>query len=447
MLRLSLIVGGVLAAVGGGLFGAAYFAVGDQSGSRVANAAKHLVKEVVRPDLIFEGRSRVNILLIGEDVSLDNRRQRIKEPSRSDTNIIISLDRVSKSAHILSLPRDTKVIIPGHDGAHKLNAAHRYGGPFLLMDTIRDNFGITVDHYVKTNFHGFIELVDLVGGIDVDVERSMNYDDSWQDFHVHLEPGLQHLNGEQAHGYVRWRKNLPPPRGNGKVDPRGDLGRVERQQQVIKILARKALSPEYLPKLRGMVATAKKYLETTLSDRQLLSLLLFLDSLDPETLDTATLPSEYTGFFIEVDRAAAEPVLLRMFGSSFDPYRLRGELPGSDGGLDIRERLAEPQPSRLRGIDEEPPPVPAVMPDAAAVEPESAADGAAPDWTQPPPDELEPTTPAPVSDSPATTDSPCPPHASSGAAPLRPTPEPAPAPAPLAVPEPLMADPPATGGG
>jgi len=444
-LRVGLILGGLVAAVGVGLFGSAYLAVGDQSGSRVANAAKHLVKEVVRPDLIFDGRSRVNILLIGEDVSLDNRRQRIKEPSRSDTNIIISLDRVSKSAHILSLPRDTKVIIPGHDGAHKLNAAHRYGGPYLLMDTIRENFGVTVDHYVKTNFHGFIELVDLVGGIEVDVERSMNYDDSWQDFHVHLEPGLQHLDGESAHGYVRWRKNLPPPRGDGKVDPRGDLGRVERQQKVIKILARKALSPEYLPKLRGMITTAKKYLETTLSDRQLLSLLLFLDSLDPETLDTATMPSEYTGFFVEVDREAAEPLLMRMFGSSFDPYRLRGGSAGGDHGLDLRERLAEPQPSRLRSLDDQPPPLPAVVPEeAAAVADDEPFEPTEPAVVVP----AEPAAPTPEPEpAPARQERPIPPDAPGAdpAAPPRVTPEPAPPPKPLAVPEPTMAAPPAAG--
>lgn len=433
---MSLILLGVGLAAGGGLFASAYLAVGEQSGSRVANAAKHLVKEVVRPDLIFEGRSRVNILLIGEDVSLDNRRQRIKEPSRSDTNIVISLDRVSKSAHILSLPRDTKVIIPGHDGAHKLNAAHRYGGPYLLMDTIRENFGINIDHYVKTNFHGFIELVDLVGGIDVDVERAMHYDDSWQDFHVHLEPGVQHLDGEQAHGYVRWRKNLPPPKGDGKVDPRGDLGRVERQQKVIKILARKALSPEYLPKLRGMIATAKKYLETTLSDRQLLSLLLFLDSLDPETLDTATLPSEYTGFFIEVDREAAEPVLLRMFGSSFDPARLRGG-DAYDGGLDVRERLTEPQPARLRAIEEEETP-PAVAPDAAgepgeSEPPDLSQDDQAAAWTSPPA-----VTPA--------TEAPAPPPVEPARPPGEAEPPVPSAPAPLAVPEPTMAPAPPTGG-
>lgn len=439
MIRLSLLLVALVSVLAAAVFAGAVYAVRHEEGSAVQNATRLLIEEAVRPEMIFQGRSRVTILLIGEDVTLNNQRQQVKEYSRSDTNILISLDRLSGSAEILSLPRDTKVDIPGH-GIHKLNAAHRYGGPYLLIETIDENFGLQVDHYLKTNFHGFVELVDLVGGIDLEVERSMNYDDSWQDFHVHLEPGYQHLTGEQAHGYVRWRKNNRAPKGDGKVDPKGDLGRIERQQKVIKVLAKKALSPKYLPKLKSMAKTARKYIDTDLSDRQLLSLLLFLNKLDPSTLNTATLPSEYTGFYIEVRRDEAAELLAQMFGPAFDPLKLLDMPSATD--RDSAEELRDPAPSRLRAV-EEPPPLPEATPedeheptDAYDFEPEPYQP-AEPQVTPAPPEENWEEPPAPEP-----TPAPRPDAQEKVAPPIRPatppkaTPAPAPAPAPLATPDP-----------
>ncbi|MCC7492504.1 MAG: LCP family protein [Fimbriimonadaceae bacterium] len=343
------------------VLGYALYASRHEHGSTTEKVGRFLVSEVVPPELVFQGRARVNILLIGEDVTLTDRRQIVKEFSRSDTNILIGLDRLSGNVHILSLPRDTRVEVPG-EGIHKLNAAHRLGGPALLMDTVRSNFGLQADHYLKTNFRGFVELVDLLGGIDVDVERDMNYDDSWQDFHVHLRKGYQHLTGEQAHGYVRWRKSK-----NGDSDPRGDLGRVERQQKVIKILARKALSPQHLPQVRSLLAAARKYIETDLSDKQLLSLALFISKINPALMDTATLPCDWRGHFMHVRPEEAVTLLSRMYAHTFDATRLRGGSAGSVGRTGVV--LPDPQPSRLRALeqqqDEAPATRPAVPPHAA----------------------------------------------------------------------------------
>lgn len=426
---------GALVIVAVGVFGGAMYAVRDEEGSAAGNAARLIVSEVVRPELVFRGRSRVNILLIGEDISLNNKRQQLKEFSRSDTNIVIGLDRLAATAHVLSLPRDTKVTVPGQ-GVHKLNAAHRYGGPFLLQETVRENFGLQIDHYIKTNFRGFVELVDLVGGIDVDVEREMDYDDSWQDFHVHLKPGLQHLTGEQAHGYVRWRKNNRPPRGDGSTDPKGDMGRTERQQKVIKILARKALSPQYLPRLRGMIRVARQYVETDLTDRQLLSLLLFLNRIDPEQLDTATLPATYTGFYVETDRPKAAELLARMFDYTFDSTRLMATSgPSSWDDRDLG--LRGPEPARARRLEDELP-----EPAVPVEEPPPATEQG---WDQDEPPEFVPP-PAPGGSPPATPAEP-PPDAPPAEpveppAKAKPAPQPAkPTPAPPAEPEPDVAPP------
>ncbi|MBI2299428.1 MAG: LCP family protein [Armatimonadetes bacterium] len=296
-----------------------FVAVRHEPGNKVVAVAKGLVRAMVSPEYVFDGRERLNVLLIGEDVSLTNQRQQIKSWSRADTNILISLDRLSHGASAVSLPRDTRVIVPG-SGVHKLNAAHRFGGPALLMDTIRQNFGLDIHHYLKTNFHGFVEIVDLLGGVDVDVERDMNYDDTWQDFHVHLKTGVQHLTGAQAHGYVRWRKNNPRSKGgDGTSDPLGDLGRTERQQKVMRIIVQKALSPQYIRQLPAIAAAVRRYITTDLNDSQLLSLVEFVHDLPPGALQTITLPCDYRRPYMVVLEKEATAKLSLLFGATFHP--------------------------------------------------------------------------------------------------------------------------------
>lgn len=429
--RLALALGGLLALLvlcAATVWAGALYAVRDEQGSRAVNAARRLFEEVVSPDYIFAGRDRVNILLIGEDVSLTNQRQLIKEPSRSDTNIIVGLDRRSATASVLSLPRDTRVHVPGR-GTHKLNAAHREGGPYLLIDTIRDNFQVNVHHYVKTNFRGFVEIVDLVGGIDIDVERDMDYDDTWQDFHVHLKKGYQHLDGTQAHGYVRWRQNNPRSKGgDGAVDPLGDLGRVERQQKVIRILAGKLLSREYLPRLPEVARAVRKYIETDLTDKQLLSLMLFAHRLTPESIQTATLPTHWSRPFMIVERERAAEVLARFFGYTFDRDAFLGAAVEEHPPAAVDE-LPHPTQSRLREFDEElpaveeepvpepaapePAPPPAVVPEPSATTPtEPAPPTTASPWLSPP--APAPTEPPPAEPSPAPTPPPAPSRPAAG---------------------------------
>jgi LCP family protein required for cell wall assembly len=300
----------------GAAVGTALYKTRGKGGSRLTNAGEYLVGRMVSPNLIFEGRDRVNVLLIGEDLPINQYQQVTKEFSRSDTNMVITLEQMTHGVGVLSLPRDTKVTVPGK-GVHKLNAAHRFLGPPTLIETISANFGLPIHHYVKTNFHGFIQLVDMIGGIDVDVERDMNYDDNWQNFHVHLKKGFQHLNGQQAHGYVRWRKS-----NNGESDPEGDLGRIKRQQKVMKILAAKLLSPTRAYKLPAIMQAMRRYLDTDLTPMQLASLAVFVKTVEPGMMVNATLPGDYRKPFVVVRRQEAAALLRSMFGTAFDESRL-----------------------------------------------------------------------------------------------------------------------------
>lgn len=187
----------------------------------------------------------VNILVLGVD-------ERPDDGGRSDTMILLHLDPARESVRLLSIPRDTRVKIPGY-GVDKINAAYAYGGERLALQVVQNWLGIPVDAYVKVNLRGFRAIVDRLGGVQIDVEKPMVYDDPYQNLHIRLKAGPQRLNGEQAMHYVRFRN-----------DPEGDIGRVQRQQKFIKALADQALSIATVAKLPGLVGDLRANVTTNL---------------------------------------------------------------------------------------------------------------------------------------------------------------------------------------
>lgn len=169
-----------------------------------------------------------NILLIGND-SREN-----GEDGRSDAMILISISSKTKTVQMISLLRDMYVEIPGHDG-NRLNAAYAYGGPQLLMETVEENFGIPVSRYVQVNFEAFANLVDAVGGVDLELTaEEVEYVNGYlveynqltgrpegTDYLDTSQSGLIHLNGPQALAYTR----------NRYIGT--DFGRTERQRKVL----------------------------------------------------------------------------------------------------------------------------------------------------------------------------------------------------------------------
>lgn len=203
----------------------------------------------------WEGKERVNILLLGGDSRGD-------EAGRSDSVMVASIDPVSKRAHLFSVLRDTYVEIPGH-GKSRLNAAYSYGGAELTKQTVSNLLGIPIQHYVYTDFIGFMALVDAVDGIDIDVEKDMYYT-SKADKHMYdidLKKGLQHMDGKTALQYVRFRH-----------DATSDFTRTERQRIFMTELAKKLQSTTSLFKIPEILEAVAPYIETDLSPTQMLKL-------------------------------------------------------------------------------------------------------------------------------------------------------------------------------
>ena len=170
----------------------------------------------------------------------------------------MSFDPENSQVSVLSLPRDTRVTIPGRRGHDKINAAYAYGGVNLAKRTVANLLQVPVNHYMQVDWQGFIKVVDMLGGVDLDVEQDMDYEDPYADLKIHLKKGKQHLNGEKAGEYVRFRH-----------DEMGDIGRVERQQKFMKALAKQAFTVGNMVKLPMIIGTATDYVKTDMDFLQM----------------------------------------------------------------------------------------------------------------------------------------------------------------------------------
>ena len=220
----------------------------------------------------------------------------------TDTIMVCTYDTKNQQVGLVSIPRDTLVdrrVGPYH--YHKLNAAYangktasasREGGIEELVGAVSELLGIPIDHYVFIDTRIFVELVDTVGGVDFNVPVYMNYDAPDQDLHIHFQPGMQHLTGQQALEVVRCRKNSDGPGEypNNIYDayPDADIGRTRTQQQMVKTIAKKVLSNPQ--KIRSYVEIFSQRVHTDLSLNNLLWFVQPALGFDMDDLVTATLP-------------------------------------------------------------------------------------------------------------------------------------------------------------
>ena len=202
------------------------------------------------PGGFFSRNNVAQIMVMGVDPRTDE-----PDEGRSDTLMVVSVDRDKESAAILSLPRDMRVAIEGQ-GYDKINHAYAYGGEKLTKRTVEKLLGVKLDYYVKVDIRAFRRMIDAVGGVDLDVEKRMYYEDPWDDnggLVIDLYPGMQHLDGERAMEYVRFR------------DEEGDVGRIRRQQKFILALLKQVVSPQIVTHLPELTKELSGLLETNMS--------------------------------------------------------------------------------------------------------------------------------------------------------------------------------------
>lgn len=243
---------------------------------------EHNLERDPQPVSNFKGE-RFTVLLVGVD-----RRPGDKTLSNTDTLLLASINTVNGKIAVLSIPRDTQVIVPGY-GKEKINAAARIGQGIKTTTTlIEDLTGQSIDGYVITNFNGFKAIIDTLGGVTLNVEKKMYYmtGDS-SDGVINLEKGIQRLSGAQALQYARFRQ-----------DALGDITRTARQQAVIKAIGKEFMQVKSVPKLPWLVPRIAKSVETNLSIAQLWSMTNFLLHNENSEISSQTLPGN---FLVEKD--------------------------------------------------------------------------------------------------------------------------------------------------
>lgn len=213
--------------------------------------------------------NRLNILVLGVDYNHDSKSMPYSAGARSDTIMVVSLSKNGDVVNVLSIPRDLYVPLSESMGSDRINAAYSYGGVKQARETISRFLGVPIHKHLIVKVHGAKKVIDALGGLELEVEKDMDYDDNWGGLHVHLKKGRQRLNGDQVVGYARFRKD------NTRIDMEGDVGRMRRQQQVIRAALRTLKNPTIIGKFPQLASAVKETLETdlTINDMKDLALL------------------------------------------------------------------------------------------------------------------------------------------------------------------------------
>ncbi len=200
----------------------------------------------------------------------------------TDTMLLLRFNPQTKKIALLWIPRDTRIDIPGH-GIGKINEANSNGGPALSAKTVSQLLGgVGVDRYITINVQGVEALVNALGGVTVYVPKDMKYRDDSQHLYVNLKAGKQHLNGDQILQLLRFRH-----------DEMGDIGRVQRQQMVIRAMSEQALTPATLARLPQILSVIKSHIDTNLTVEELVALTGFASRIDRSNMQMLYVPGEY----------------------------------------------------------------------------------------------------------------------------------------------------------
>ncbi|MDX1520143.1 MAG: LCP family protein [Anaerolineae bacterium] len=305
---------------------------------------------VLLPD--YEDKQRVNILLLGIDKRPD------ELYSRTDTMILVTVDPNTRTAGMLSVPRDLWVSVPGF-GEDRVNKAYFLGdqfaypggGPALAMKTIQYNLGVPVHFYAQIDFQGFRDIVDTLGGIEIEVPQTIDdplYPDNNYGYDpFYIEAGTHTLNGYDSLRYARTR-----------ATPGADFSRAKRQQQVLLAVRDKALRIGIVPKIPELWNTMSDTVETDLQLVDILELAQLADEIQGEDIQSEVIDFNYTVDYIVPDTGAQVLLPLRekigvLIEEMFpETEPLEGTQPAQQDVVVVPEETAEAQ-ARAAQIEQE----------------------------------------------------------------------------------------------
>jgi len=252
----------------------------------------------------------------------------------ADVMLLIKFDPEKKKLVMLSIPRDTRTRIEGY-GIKKINSANTHGGPALTAKTVSNLLdGVGIDRYMRINVLGVGKLIDALGGVTVYVPKDMKYQDDSQHLYINLKAGKQHLNGDQVLQMLRYRH-----------DENGDIGRIQRQQIVMRALMDQSLNPATLAQLPKVLDVVKDHIDTNLTVEELLALVGYGARTNRSNMQMLMVPgrfsdkNEYEASYWLPNRDRITAMMAENFDvgapheqQSTDPGSLRIAIQDSTGG-------------------------------------------------------------------------------------------------------------------
>ena len=251
-------------------------------------------------DVRFDGYTNVLVLGLDDAVNMDN-----AEEKRADAILLISMENTTGKVRILNIPRDTWVKMAQDKGETRLANVYAVGGAPLMVRTINQMFDISIHQYVVIDLATFGQIVDAVGGIDLYIERNMDYDDPEAGLSIHMKQGYRHLDGVGAEHYLRYRS-----------DDLGDLGRTQRQQKFVKAFYAKLLRVDTLPKVPAIADILKQNVTTSAELFDSVHIGNVIRKLNIEPPRTIMLPGDFSRDDDTVwimDRAATDEIIYELF--------------------------------------------------------------------------------------------------------------------------------------
>lgn len=229
-----------------------------------------------------------------------------KDGTRTDSLLLVYFNPNENALSILSIPRDTYVNT--NRPSHKVNSVYAYGKGPLLKEEMSQTLGIDIDYYVVVNLKTFKEVVDLIGGVPINISFDMDYDDPAQDLHIHIPQGPQVLDGEDAEGFVRYRSGYAA----------ADLARIEAQKIFMSSFINTALAPKNIIKIPEIIYTVFSNIKTDMPLTTMVNLAKSALGVDMSNIKMYSLPGEWysaKGYY-----TAYKPETVALLNESFNPY-------------------------------------------------------------------------------------------------------------------------------
>ena len=270
---------------------------------------------------------KLNILLLGVD----------KDGERSDSIMLVSYDFDDHSINLLSVPRDTKMYVTDRAVTRKItevhgmhNSAGKMYGAAAVAESVTSLTGIPINYYLEFSFDALDNVMDILGPVTFDVPdiegggKGMNYDDGYQDLHIHLKPGVQELSGNQIQQFLRYRKS-----NRGTTDG-SDISRVGRQQELLKAIIDQKVNLELIIKIPDIFKEMKTQLKTNFGLKDVIKYAGYLKDISSENMNTYVLPGESAktsgAWYYLCDMNATADLISTTFGYPVTVNQLTNEI-------------------------------------------------------------------------------------------------------------------------